>query len=203
MLGNDVHSYLAKVEVGADAGGSRDAGFTQHMSNHATSQFMGRYLVCSQVVGDVHEHLVDRVDMDVLRGYVFQVYAVDTGAIINIVGHARRRHQIAQGLFGVRSQVTTVGGLALQLIARGIAPPLGVDLPHALHYLEQPRTTADTIGLERRRYCQADGFLRSAGVGHHQIGSQWVEAPLHALYRGVERLEVDGNICAVGLHGWL
>ena len=148
VLGNDVHGHLAEVEVGSDAGGGGDARLAQHMRNHAPSQFVGAYLVCSQIVGDIHEHLVDGVDMDVLGGYVLEVDAIDACAVVDVVGHARRSHQVAQGLLRMCSQLDAVGGLALQLPSRGVAASLGIDLPHALHHLEQACTAADTVGLE-------------------------------------------------------
>ena len=53
---------------------------------------------------------------------------------------------------------------------------------------------AESVFLERRGYGQTDGLGGTAGIGHHQMGVEGVEAALHALYRGVERFEVNGDV---------
>ena len=200
VLGYDVHSHLAEVEVGADAGGSGDARLAQHVANHATSQLVGRYLVCFQVVGHIHEHLVDGVDVNVLGCHILRVDAVDAGAVVDIVGHTRRCHVVGDRQRRIGFQLVVVGRLAKELTIRCFVAPLSIHLAHPLHHLEQSCASADAVLLQRRGHRQTDGLLGAALVGHYKIGCQRVQSPLDALDRGVERLEVDGYVLAVGRH---
>ena len=59
VLGPDVHGDLAEVEVGTDARRGGDARGLQHVQNDPLGQLPGREPVGVQVVGHVHQHLVD------------------------------------------------------------------------------------------------------------------------------------------------
>ena len=200
VLGDDIHSHLAEVEVGADAGGGGDARLAQHVANHAARQLMGGYLVSTQVVGDIHEDFVDRIDVDVLGGDVLHVDAENAGAIVDVIGHAGWCHMVGDGQFGVGFQFVVVGRLAGELPVGGFFPSFVVHLSHTLHHLEQTGASPDAVLFQRGCHRQTDGLLRAALVGHYQVGGQGVETPLDALHRGVERLEVDGDICALLFH---
>ena len=77
--------------------------------------------------------------------------------------------------------------------ARGLPLPLGIDLPHPLHHLEQPCPAGDAIGFQRGGDGQTDGLLRALLVRHHQIGGHGVQATLHAFHTGVKRLQKKPN----------
>ena len=47
-----------------------------------------------QVVGDLQERLVHRVDMDVFPGHVPEVDRVNAGRVLQIKVHARHRHNV-------------------------------------------------------------------------------------------------------------
>ena len=79
------------------------------------------------------------------------------------------------------------------------AKTLGVDFLDTLNDLEQTGTAAQAVGLERGRDGQADGLFGAAFVGDDQIGGQRIEAALYALRRGVEGLQVNGDICSLHL----
>src|SRR5699024_7082429 len=53
------------------------------------------------------------------------------------------------------------------------------------------------------RHRQTDGLFGAAGVRHHQIGGQRVQAPGGALRRGIVAFQVDGKIGARAGHGGL
>ena len=96
VLGSDIQSDLAEVEVGADACGSRDAGGLEHIPDHFHGQIPGGQAVGIQIVGYIHEHLIDGVDVDILGRNVFQVNVVDAGAEFHVVGHPGRRDEIRE-----------------------------------------------------------------------------------------------------------
>lgn len=83
---------------------------------------------------------------------------------------------------------------------RRLAQPRGVDLPHLLHHLKQPGAAGNTIGLQRGRDGQADGFLAAARVRHDQIGHKRVKPAVLAFDRRVEGFQIDGNISSA-VHG--
>ena len=77
--------------------------------------------------------------------------------------------------------------------ARGLPLPLGIDLPHPLHHLEQPGPTGNAIGFQGWGDRQADGLFRAALVRHHQVGGHSVQVPLHALHGGVKAVQGKPN----------
>ena len=201
VLGNDVHSHLAEVEVGADARRGSDTRLAQYMSNHTSCQLVCCHLVCSQIVGHIHKDFIDRIDMNVLGRHILHVDAVNTGTIVDVIGHTGRCHMIGDSQRRIGFQLIVVGRLAGELSVGSSAAAFVVHLPHPLHHLEQTRTSRQPVLLQRRGHRQADGLLRAAGISHYQIGSQRVKTTLDTLHRGVERLEVDSDVCAVGWHG--
>ena len=56
-----VSIYLGQIQVGAHPRRGGDAGGLQNVQDDGTGQFPGGHLVGIQIVGDVHEHLVDGV----------------------------------------------------------------------------------------------------------------------------------------------
>ena len=90
MLRHNIHGHLTEKEVGADPRRGRDACCLNDIQYDLHGKVMGRQLVGIQVVGHIHEYLVDGVDHDVLRGDVFQVDLVDLCAVFHVVGHAGR-----------------------------------------------------------------------------------------------------------------
>ena len=73
-------------------------------------------------------------------------------------------------------------------------PAFGVDLPDRLDDLEEARASRDAVRLEGGRDGEADGLLGATGICHDEIGRERIETTLGALDRGVERLEVDGDV---------
>jgi len=194
VLRHDVHGHLAEVEIAADARRGGDAGGPQDIQDHGLRQFPGRHPVGLQVTGDIHHHLVDGVDMDILRGDVFQVDVVDLGADLDVPRHPGRGHQVVhrQGRIGL--QLSGVGAFAHQFPAGGVEPPLCVDLLDPLDHLEEAGPAGDAIGFQRGGDGEADGLLRAAEIRHHQVGGHGIEAPLPALHGGVVGFQVDGDI---------
>ena len=87
MLCHDVHSDLAEVHVGADACRGRDARGGQNVQNDFHGELAGCKFVGAEVVGCIDEHLVDGIDMDILRRHILQVHIVDLGAGFHRIIH--------------------------------------------------------------------------------------------------------------------
>ena len=94
VLGHDVHSHLGQVQIGTHARCGGEAGGFQNVQDDGSGQLPGGHLISVQVVGQIHEHLVDGVGIDVLRGHIFQIDAVYLGAPVDIVGHPGRGHDV-------------------------------------------------------------------------------------------------------------
>lgn len=135
--------------------------------------------------------------MDALRGKVFEINAVDAGAVVLIELHPWDGHDVVQLQGRVSFQFQGIDRLTPKGVTGGSLPALGIDLPGPFHHFKKPGPSGDSMGLEGGGYSQADGLLGPALVRHHQVGGEGVKLPLHTLDRGVERLQVDCNICPV------
>ena len=150
--------------------------------------------VSFQVVGGVDEHLVDGVDMDILRGRVLEIDVIDARAVVHIIRHAGRGDDIVKLQGGIVFKLRGIGGFARKAVARGFRPPPGIDTPDRLHDLKQPRPPGNPVGFQRRRNRKADGLLRAALVRHDQIGCQRVLPQLPALDGGIEAFQINRDI---------
>ena len=119
----------------------------------------------------VDEHLVDAVDVNVLRRHVLEIDAVDLRGDLFVQRHLRRRDHI--------------GDLAVML---------RLIQPDGLLRLEQPWSGSHAHGLQRRADRQADGLVGPALIRHQQVECQRVLVPLDTFDAGVVALEVDGDI---------
>ena len=94
----------------------------------------------------------------------------------------------------IRFQPPGIPGLFRELLPRGLQLPQGIGLLHLLHHLEKTGTPRNTKTLEAWGHCQADGLLGAAGIRHHQIGGQGIQPAFNALHRGIEGLQINGDI---------
>ena len=90
LLGHYIHRHLTKIHVRTDACRCRDARLFQYIADHLHRQLMCRHLISSQVGRHIHDHLVNRIHMNILRGNVFQIDAVNLRAYLDIVCHLWR-----------------------------------------------------------------------------------------------------------------
>ena len=97
MLGDYIHRHFAEVEVCANSRSCRDTGCREDIENDRHGKVMGRQLVGGEVVSDIHEHLVDGVDDNVLWRNILHVNLIDAGAVLHVVSHARRRDDKVNG----------------------------------------------------------------------------------------------------------
>ena len=136
--------------------------------------------------------------MDILRGDVFQVYVVDLGADLNVFCHPRRGNEIIYFSGWISRQFIGIAAF-FGKFAASFAPPFRVDFLDMLHHFKKPRSAGDAVCLQGGGHGKADGFLRPAGVSHHQIGGQRIKPALHAFHGGVEGFQINGDICPSAL----
>ena len=97
MFGDNIHRHFAEVEVCANSRSCCNTGCREDIENDLHGKVMGRQLVGGEVVSDIHEHLVDGVDDDVLRRNILHVNLIDAGAVLHVVCHSRRRNDEVNG----------------------------------------------------------------------------------------------------------
>ena len=160
VLRHDVHRHLGEIEVCADARRGCNASLLEDALDEPHRELMGRQAVHPQILRGVDEHLVDGIDVDVVRRDVPHVDGEDVLADLHVPRHSRRRDDVAEFQCGVRAQFGGVARLAREAVVRRVPQSHGVRLTHLLHDLEEPRPSGDAAGLQRRRDRQADGLLR-------------------------------------------
>ena len=150
--------------------------------------------------------------MDVVRRNVLEVNFVYLRGDSQIPRHPGRGDAVAERAAGVSLYHGVVGGGGAEVpaaifapgglaLAQGVLQALVVHGLHPLHHLKQPRPAGDAVGFEGRGHREADGLLGAGGVGHHEVGGQRVQSPVHALHRGVKALQVNGQIRPLCCHG--
>ena len=188
VFGHDVHSDLAKIKVCADPRGRGDPRCAQHIKDHGSSQFPRRHVIRPKITGGVDHHLIDGVDMDVLRGDVFEVDVVDLGADLDILCHPGRCYDIVNSQSRVRFQIHGICAFACKLSSGSMALPLRIDFSDPLYHFKKTGSAEYTIGFQRRRDCKAYRLLGAADICHHKVCCHRVKAARHALHGRVIRL---------------
>ena len=150
MFGDDVHSDFCQIHIGADTGSGGDAGFGKNLAHNGSRHRMWPHAQRAQIWRGVDKHLINRIHMDVFGSGVPEIDTVDLPADFQIMCHARLGDD-HRGLESWRVfQIACVTGLPDQSASRSMDRALDVDPAQALFYLEQPCTTRNAIGLERR-----------------------------------------------------
>ena len=149
---------------------------------------MRRHLPAAEIVRHVDEHLVDGIDVDVLRRNIAEIDLVNAGADLHIARHARRRDEIAEGERGVGTDIRVHIALADEAAVRCGGAAAGVYLCDALDDLEKPGSAGDAVSFERGRHGEADGLLRAPLVRHDKVRRERIESAVHALHGREKRL---------------
>ena len=139
--------------------------------------------------------------MNILRGHIPGIDIIYSGAVINVVGHAGLGHDIVQLQMRVTVQLAGQTGFAGKVPSPKPTTAAGILRLYLLHHFKQPGPAGNAVGLQRRGNSQADGLFRAAAVSHHKAGVQRVQPPLYTLHRGIEGLQVNGDIGSVP-HGF-
>ena len=186
MLCSDIHSDLAEIQVGPDSGRGCDPGQIQYVQYHCPGQFPGSHPVSAQIGCDIDKHFVNGIDVDVLRGNVFQINFVDPAADLHITRHLRRSGHIGKFQRRVGPQFRILAGRTAEPASRSLLKPQRIHFLYFLHDFKQPCPAGDPVCFQGWRYGQADGLLRAASVRHHQIGSHRIQTAVHTLHRGIK-----------------
>ena len=200
MLGHDVHRHLAQIQVGADAGRGRDAGRLADIADDRGRQLPGAHLICTQISAHIHEHLIDRIDMDILGSHILQIDLIDLLAVCHVKRHARLRDDIRERQHRILAERIIRIRFPAQIAKRGTPLTVPVDLLHLLDDFEKTGTAGNAILLQRRRDRQADRLLAAPLIRHHQICVERVKTAFHAFHRSIKRLQVDGHIALFPCH---
>ena len=98
-------------------------------------------------MGHVHEDLVDGIDVNVLRGDIFQIDMIDLATDFDIPGHLRRRSHVVHGQRrGGLQRLRVAGGAGKGMVRRGLLAT-GVDVTDLLNNLKQTGASRDAVGL--------------------------------------------------------
>ena len=174
MFGDNIHRHFAEVEVCANSRSCRDTACREDIQNDLHGKVMGRQLVGGEVVGDIHEHLVDGVDDDVLRCDILHVNLIDAGAVLHVVCHSRRRNDKVNGEGWVLLQLGEEIRRAFQLSPRRVMLPSGVCFLDALLDFKQPPAPGNAVTFERGCDRKADGLVRPALICNDEVCVQRV-----------------------------
>ena len=148
MFGHDVHGHFGQVQVGADACGGGDAGLVVDRPHDVACQFVRGFSVGVQVARGVHEHFVDGVDVDIVRGGVPQVDAVYFSAGVEIVRHSRLGDVYVDRQARIGFQLVGVIRCAAESMPWRAQLPFRVDLAQFLPDFEQSGTPGQPVGLQ-------------------------------------------------------
>ena len=179
LLCQNIHGHLSQVHVGPQANSRRDAGFLQHILYDPKGQLMWSSLVGVEVVGNIHEHLINAVHMDVFRGNVFQIDLIDPDTVVDVKSHPRWRND------KVNPDVPVPVKYRL-IIGRGRSIPSAVQLPYFLFHFKKPGSPGDSPLFQCRGHGQANGLVCPAFVCHHQVCCQRIQPPLPAFHRSIK-----------------
>ena len=169
MLGHDVHGHFGQVQVGADTRGGSDAGLAVDRPHDVARQFVRGFAVGVQVPCNVHEHLVDGIHVNVVRGGVPQVDAVYFPAGVEIMRHSRLGYIHAGSQIRISCERFRIIRFTSQHTARCRCPPCSIDFFKLRFDFEQSRPPRQSICFERWRHGKTDGFVGARLVGHYQM----------------------------------
>ena len=172
----------------------RDAGLLQHIADHPHGERMRRAMIGLQVRRHVDEHLVDRIDMDILGGNIAQVDLIDARADLHIPPHLRHGDNIFHCVFRMLRKLIGKAGAACQRMPRGAVLPAQVLLLDHLHNLKQPRPPRYADRLQSGRNRKADRLLCAALIRDDQIRIQRIQPARNTFNRSIIALQINTDI---------
>ena len=186
VLCYDIHCHLAEIQVCADARRRRDAGCRQNIFDQHLCERPWFHIVVFEIWRSIDEYLVDRVDVDIIAGYIVQIQFIDFCADLDIARHARRRNDIADCFGRGAGEFAQDVRLPFQPPAAVCLAALPVDRAYLLDHFKQPRSARNAEGFERRRHGKADRFVAAALVGNDKVGRERIQPAVHTFHRSVE-----------------
>ena len=155
---------------------------------------MDSHVVGIQVWRHIHEDLIHAVVVYVISRDIAQVDFIDAGAVVQIKRHAGLGNYIGKSEGGICLKLVYVAGFSLKYMLRSLGLAETVGGLYFLYHLEEPCPARDTEGLDGGAGCQADGLFRPALICDHKGGSERIKTAFHTFHRGIEGLEVDGDV---------
>ena len=76
MLCNNVQGSFTQVKIRCNPSCCCYPGLCQHIPDYFSSQLCGSHTINFQILGYIHKHLVNGIDMNILRRNVFQINIV-------------------------------------------------------------------------------------------------------------------------------
>ena len=64
--------------------GGGDAGGGKYLADHPLGKLPGCETISAQIARNIHEHLVDGVDHDILRRGKTEIYLINPGAVLHV-----------------------------------------------------------------------------------------------------------------------
>ena len=148
MLRHNVHGHFCKIHIRADAGRRGDGGFVEDPLDDFLRQIVRAFAVSTQVPGDIHEYLVNGIDVNVLRSHILQIDAVDFRTDGEIVRHAGFGDVHACGEIRIGLQLIRLVRFADEHASWRRLTPSRVDLLEFCFDFEQPRTPGKPVLLQ-------------------------------------------------------
>ena len=84
MLSHYIHGNLGKVKICTYTRCCRDTCFFKYILYHAYSKFMWRHIICFKVPGNIHEHFVHGINMNILGCNILKIDIVYMSAYLHI-----------------------------------------------------------------------------------------------------------------------
>ena len=132
FLGGDVHGHLRKVHIRADPRRGSNAGCGEDFLDEHLRHLTRCLLIGLEIGSQVNEHLINRVHMNIFRGYEFQIHIIDPGTGFHVVRHPGRGHDITERQGWIALQFGIIIGFSLQFTTRCFASAVSVDFLHTL-----------------------------------------------------------------------
>ena len=194
MLCNNIHRRLTQVQIGTDPCRGSHARSVQHILQYPCRQFSCTHPISIQIMCHIHKYLINRINMNVFRSNIFKINIVNLCAVFHIKSHPGRRYNITKFQLRMFFQLVVLIRSSGKSSTGRKTSSLPVDLFYPLHHFKQSGSPGNPIGFERWRHRKTNGLLRSCGICHHKVGGKRIQLSFHAFYRGVKRLQINGNI---------
>ena len=93
-------------------------------------------MIAAQVSRHIQKHFIHRIDVNILRGQIFHINAVNAGAEFHIMGHPRRCNNVGQGHGRILPQPQIIGAGADKASTRRLLSPLRIDFVNTFYHLK-------------------------------------------------------------------
>ena len=135
--------------------------------------------------------------MNVFRRNTAQVGLVDAHTVVHIARHSRGSNMIGNGKGRICRKFLCVCRFPRKCMLRSAAAAPGICPFYGADDLEETRASANAVCFKGRRDSETDGLARAALIRNDKMRGQWIQSAFHAFNRGIECLEINGNVCTL------